>query len=360
MDKLALEINWHKILLIDKEQVFCRIVSQFENISSEGKMEKRYQIFISSTFADLEEERKGVMQAVIGLNCFPAGMEMFPASNKEQFQYIQSVIDESDYYIIIVAGKYGSIAEDGISYTEKEFDYARGKGIPILAFVKKDIETLPAEKVERDKSSIKKLEKFRNKVLDGRLVKFWNNGDELKYELHSSLSHEMKINPRVGWIRGNTSVDLELHTTIDRLRQENQQLKEDNNELLKHNIKIDEKNHNIYEKEFEKKLKARFEVPLYEYVNDSVETLREENISIFDIFENVGFRIFHPFNRKDLRRLLDAWLGGEEGKIARNTVETIIMKLLALKLIEVDGYDEIDQIETTALGKRIILSTVKF
>lgn len=149
-------------------------------------MEKRYQVFISSTFADLEEERKGVMEAIISLNCFPAGMEMFPASNKEQFQYIQSVIDESDYYIIIVAGKYGSIAEDGISYTEKEFDYARGKGIPILAFVKKDIESLPAGKVERDNAKIKKIDKFREKVMDGRLVQFWDNGNELKYKLHSS------------------------------------------------------------------------------------------------------------------------------------------------------------------------------
>lgn len=323
-------------------------------------MEKRYQIFISSTFADLEEERKEVMQAIIGLNCFPAGMEMFPASNKEQFQYIQSVIDESDYYIIIVAGKYGSIAEDGISYTEKEFDYARGKGIPILAFVKKDIETLPADKVERDKSSIKKLEKFRNKVLDGRLVKFWNNGDELKYELHSSLSHEMKINPRVGWIRGNTAVDMELHTTIDRLRQENQHLKESNMELLKKNIEIDEKNHNIYEKEFEKKLKAKFEVPLFKTVNGRAEFLGEESISIFDIFEKIGFRIFHPFSREDLKEQLDAWLGAKEGRVARSTIETIIMKLLALKLIDVDGFDELDSIETTALGKNIILSTVKF
>ena len=83
-------------------------------------MEKRYQVFISSTFADLEDERKGVMEAIIELDCFPAGMEMFPASNKEQFEYIKSVIDESDYYVIIVAGGDGTIAEEGIRYTEKE------------------------------------------------------------------------------------------------------------------------------------------------------------------------------------------------------------------------------------------------
>lgn len=183
-------------------------------------MEKRYQVFISSTFADLEDERKGVMEAIIELDCFPAGMEMFPASNKEQFAYIKSVIDESDYYVIIVAGKYGSIAEDGLSYTEKEFDYAQEKGIPILAFVKKDIEHLPADKVEMDADKRKKLDSFREKVLKGRLAKFWNTKDELKYNLHSSLSREMKQNPKVGWIRGNTVSDPGLYDKLEQLRDE--------------------------------------------------------------------------------------------------------------------------------------------
>ena len=55
-------------------------------------MDKRYQVFISSTFADLEKERKGIMEAIIGLDCFPAGMEMFPATDTEQFEYIKTII----------------------------------------------------------------------------------------------------------------------------------------------------------------------------------------------------------------------------------------------------------------------------
>ena len=99
-------------------------------------MDKRYQVFISSTFADLEEERKGIMQAIIELDCFPAGMEMFPATDSEQFEYIKTIIDESDYYVLIVAGRYGSIAEDGISYTEKEFDTPKKKAFRFLRLQK--------------------------------------------------------------------------------------------------------------------------------------------------------------------------------------------------------------------------------
>ena len=144
-------------------------------------MEKRYQIFISSTFADLEHERKGIMEAVIELGCFPAGMEMFPATDTEQFEYIKSVIDESDYYVLVIAGRYGSLAEDCISYTEKEFEYAREKDIPILAFVKKDIESIPVSKTDEDSKKKEMLKSFRSKALSGRMANFWDNADELKY-----------------------------------------------------------------------------------------------------------------------------------------------------------------------------------
>ena len=59
-------------------------------------MDRRYQIFISSTYADLKEERDKVMRAVLQLKCFPAGMELFPAVDKKQFDYIKSEIDECD------------------------------------------------------------------------------------------------------------------------------------------------------------------------------------------------------------------------------------------------------------------------
>ncbi|RHC55968.1 DUF4062 domain-containing protein [Enterocloster bolteae] len=131
-------------------------------------------------------------------------MEMFPAADSEQFEYIKTILNESDYYVLVVAGRYGSIAEDGDSYTEKEFNYAVEQGIPILAFVKKDISTIPLGKVDTDSLKRKKLELFRSKVFDGRLAKFWNNTSELKYELHSSLSRAFKMNPRIGWVRGDT------------------------------------------------------------------------------------------------------------------------------------------------------------
>jgi hypothetical protein len=98
-------------------------------------MEKRYQVFVSSTFADLTVERQAVIQGLLSLDHFPAGMEQFPASDEDAWALIRGVIDDSDYYLLVVGGRYGSINQEGISYTEMEFDYATAKKKPILAFL---------------------------------------------------------------------------------------------------------------------------------------------------------------------------------------------------------------------------------
>jgi hypothetical protein len=190
-------------------------------------MDKRYQIFISSTFADLEDERKAIMEAIMSLDCFPAGMEMFPASDSQQFEYIKTIIDESDYYILVIAGRYGSEADDGISYTQKEFEYAREKGIPVLVFVKKDIDSIPVNKTDQDENKKNKLNKFREIAMKNRLAKYWDDYKDLKYEVHDSLSKIFKMNPRMGWIKGNIENNEKLLQQLNKSRQEYDRLMEE-------------------------------------------------------------------------------------------------------------------------------------
>ncbi|KAB8066887.1 DUF4062 domain-containing protein [Janthinobacterium violaceinigrum] len=105
-------------------------------------MDKRYQVFISSTYSDLTEERKEIMQALLELDAIPAGMELFPAADEDQWTLIKKVIDDCDYYLIVVAGRYGSIGPDKISYTEMEFRYAKESGKPIIGFIHKEPEKI--------------------------------------------------------------------------------------------------------------------------------------------------------------------------------------------------------------------------
>ena len=72
-------------------------------------VDKRYQVFVSSTFEDLREERAAVIGALLQIDCFPAGMELFPAADDDSLTLIRSVIDDSDYYLIILGGRYGTL-----------------------------------------------------------------------------------------------------------------------------------------------------------------------------------------------------------------------------------------------------------
>ena len=120
-------------------------------------MEKKYQVFISSTYKDLIEARSKVRDAILSMMHFPVGMEMFNAADEEQWEIIQETIDSSDYYVLILGQRYGSVIESGsdagISYTEKEFRYAREKKIPVLVFIIDDDVAIKPEFIEKDRIS---------------------------------------------------------------------------------------------------------------------------------------------------------------------------------------------------------------
>jgi len=112
-------------------------------------MEKRYQVFVSSTYEDLREERQQVMQVLLELDCIPSGMELFPAADEDQWTLIKSVIDDCDYYIVIVGGRYGSMGPEGKSYTQMEYEYAVYRGKPVIGFLHSDPEKIEAGKTEK-------------------------------------------------------------------------------------------------------------------------------------------------------------------------------------------------------------------
>ncbi|MGC1494405.1 MAG: DUF4062 domain-containing protein [Sulfitobacter sp.] len=188
--------------------------------------EKRYQVFISSTFADLEHERAAVVQTLMEMDCIPAGMEAFTAVDEDQLEFIKTVIDDCDYYVLIIGGRYGSVDGDGISYTQREYEYALEKGLPVLAFVKKDISKLEVGKTDAtDKKKMEALESFRGEVMLGRLVKLWDAPSELPGLVALGLSKAMKLKPGIGWVRGNTTSSESILAEINELRKENESLK---------------------------------------------------------------------------------------------------------------------------------------
>lgn len=170
-------------------------------------MNKKYQVFVSSTYTDLKEERAAVSQCLLEMSCIPVGMEQFPASNMSQMDYIKMMLDDCDYYILILAGRYGSTDLDGVGFTEKEYDYALSKNIPIMSFVVDDIGKLASSKCEDSDEGRKKLTDFRAKVSTGKLVRYYSDIGALKSSVAISLNRCISDNPAVGWIRGNTLLE---------------------------------------------------------------------------------------------------------------------------------------------------------
>ena len=132
---------------------------------------KKYQIFVSSTYEDLKDERKCVIENILSISHLAVGMELFVASDDEQFDYIKKIIDNCDYYVLIIGGRYGSIHPvTQKSYTQMEFEYALNKGLPILVFPYENIEKLPLDKRDTDITNIKN---FISLASDNRMCRFW-------------------------------------------------------------------------------------------------------------------------------------------------------------------------------------------
>lgn len=175
-------------------------------------MNKKLQVFVSSTYTDLIEERQVAVEAILDAGHIPAGMELFKAG-KSQMKTIRKWINESDVYMLILGGRYGSIEEDsGLSYTELEYKYALSKNMPVFAIVLEDSflhtkAALSNTDTIFEKKNKSKYNSFK-KIVKTNIVHFANSADQISAKIHSQLNdilHDDSFN-LVGWIRGNSTI----------------------------------------------------------------------------------------------------------------------------------------------------------
>lgn len=188
-----------------------------------SNVNKKYQVFVSSTYVDLIPERQEIMNALLELDCIPAGMELFPAADEDQWSLIKGVIDECDYYIVVIGGRYGSLGPEGISYTEMEYRYAIETEKPVIAFLHKDPDSIPAKHTEQTEEGKSKLKEFRE-LSQQKVCKYWNTPSELGSVVSRSLIMLQKKHPGIGWVRGDQVASSEASTEILRLRRRIEEL----------------------------------------------------------------------------------------------------------------------------------------
>ncbi|MFZ4661838.1 MAG: DUF4062 domain-containing protein [Caldilineaceae bacterium] len=192
-------------------------------------IQKRLQVFISSTYTDLIEERQSAVEAILSAGHIPAGMELFAAGDESQMEIIKRWIQESDVYLLILGGRYGSIElKSGISYIELEYDFARYLKKPFFSLViRDDAEFRRAKKNPnfREAEHPKLLKQFREKVMS-HMVAFWEERKDIELAIHKTLADFTRRDGLVGWVRGDEGGKaVALAEEVARLAKENDELR---------------------------------------------------------------------------------------------------------------------------------------
>ncbi|WP_318713908.1 DUF4062 domain-containing protein [Treponema sp.] len=200
-------------------------------------MKKKLQIFISSTYKDLIVERQAAVETVLKSGNIPAGMELFTAGDESQLETITRWIDESDIYMLILGGRYGSIEPiSGKSYTEAEYDYARSLGKPFFAIVLSD--KYLEEKASEDSSFIEttksnEIKLFKQKVLSS-ICRIVDTQNDIKLAIHETLQDFKDRYEFSGWVQGSKEENYsELLEENHRLRKELDKLKKDDEKKVR-------------------------------------------------------------------------------------------------------------------------------
>lgn len=218
-------------------------------------MKKKLQVFISSTYIDLQEERQAAVEAVLSAGHIPAGMELFRAEDVSQMETIKNWIDESDIYLLILGGRYGTLEEKSqLSYTHWEYEYAASKNIPRFAIV--ITEKALEEKAKNlgsfaiEKEHYPKYQEFRSQVLS-KTSKFFDDIKDIKLAILQTLSQYSNDSTLSGWISGKELPNNDtIFKQIDKLLEENQLLRQ----KLEKQVILKKEEETIYDLSFEERI----------------------------------------------------------------------------------------------------------
>jgi len=148
-------------------------------------------VFVSSTYEDLKEHRRKILDLLLELGLEPHGMEEFGSRNEDPLQTCLDEVSRCKIFICILAMQYGSIEKiTGKSFTELEYDEATKIGAHIFSYLIDEEKALVHPKhvdLWRKASSLKK---FKQKVKT-RTVYFFESDLDLKIRVEKDLRREL-------------------------------------------------------------------------------------------------------------------------------------------------------------------------
>lgn len=180
-------------------------------------VEKRYQVYIASSYNDVVNERLKVENSLLSSGFFP--WEFSERRTSLNTAKSRQQMDESDYVIFVLSGRYGDLSASGISYLHLDFLYAANKNKTIISLVDAHPERKLREEQETDEDLIKKLIAFKG-VLKRESDYFhqYTNILDLERACKSLLTSAISEKPALGWVRPQPQDEKSMSNEVQRLR----------------------------------------------------------------------------------------------------------------------------------------------
>ena len=180
--------------------------------------------FISSTFIDLYKDRSAVADALKGRGLNVNALDISPASNQSSKNEILTGIRESDFVILLIADRFGSILKsmtgsETRSITWWEYSNALKMGKPVIAYFKNFDSIKPNTHDEKSEPTYQKkrrlFDRFKRIVTNRHNPAFYSE----PYDLANKIDKSLISIYRAG-VKKLTSSKSELNGKISQLESE--------------------------------------------------------------------------------------------------------------------------------------------
>lgn len=186
-------------------------------------LDKRYQVFISTSGAEMQPERIILSQTLVGMGFFSWGLEQRTPLNTA---FARRQIDDCDYVVILLGSQYGEQSVSGVGYMHLEYIYAVTKQKPIIVFMHEDPASRDPSLHDAKPELQEKFKEFRQLLQqEADQVFCYRTLRDLEMAVRLNMPQMLERYPVSGWVRPqNTQA---LHDEIDQLKAKVAQLERD-------------------------------------------------------------------------------------------------------------------------------------
>ena len=177
-------------------------------------LDKRYQVFISTSGSEMQPERIILSQTLVGMGFFSWRLEQ---RNPLSTAFARRQIDDCDYVVILLGSQYGEQSVSGVGYMHLEYIYAVTKQKPIIVFMHDDPASREPSLHDAKAELREKFNDFR-KLLQNEVdqVFTYRSLRDLEMAVRLNMPQMLERYPVTGWVRPQNAQA--LHDEIDQLK----------------------------------------------------------------------------------------------------------------------------------------------